>query len=121
MNKIVKFFGLAAIIAAIAFSTASCDSGTANPAGASGGGSGASGSGEAVYSGKHSSNNLTLTITEKKTGKAVYDPKIGDSYKMLVGDKLSTGSVTDIAKTETTIKFTLKSSNGGVIFNVTTN
>ena len=122
MNKMVKFFGLAAIIAAIAFSMASCDSGTANPAGASGGGSGASvGAGEAVYSGKHSSNNLTLTITEKKPGTAAYKPKTGDNYKMLVGNKVSSGTVLEVETTETTIKFTLKSSNGGVIFNVTIN
>jgi len=116
MKKRINFLGIITILVIITFSMAACDNGTTSPLGGS-----ETEPGLAVYSGKHSANNLTLTITEKKTGKAVYDPKIGDSYKMLVGDKLSSGSVVNIEKTETTIKFSLKPINGGVAFTVTIN
>ena len=107
MSKYLKLLGFIALAAVIVFSMASCDSGTTGL-----GGGGEAEPGLAVYSGRHSTNDLTLTISEKKTGKAVYDPKNGDSYKMLVGDKLSSGNVTDVEKTETTLKFTLKPSRG---------
>ena len=102
------FLGISIVVLGVCvFSLAACDGGATSM-----GGGGETETGLAVYSGKHSTNDLTLTITEKKTGKAVYDPKNGDSFKMLVGDKLSSGSVTDVAKTETTLTFTLKPSKG---------
>ena len=115
MGKILKLFGLTALVTVIFLSMAACGS----PTSQTNGGGNETELNEVAYTGKHSSNNLTLTIIEKKTGKAAYTPKTGDSYKMTVNDKLGSGTVLNMEITETTIKFTLKpSSNGGATFTV---
>ena len=113
MKKRIKLLGIITILVIIVFSMAACDSNTTSPSG-----SGAE-LGEAVYTGKHSTNDLALTITEQKTGKAAYDPKVNDSYTLAVGENLSSGTVTLIETTDVAIKFTLKASKDGTTFAVT--
>jgi len=101
------------VMGALVFSLASCGSEIDPKPGSTGA------SDRVVYAGRHNTNDLTLTITEKKTGKAAYVPKINDSYTLAVGENLSSGTVTLIEATDTTIKFTLRASQDGTIFTVT--
>jgi len=114
MKNVLKAFGFAALAAAIAFSMAACDSESDPAAGNTGF------LRQAVYTGRHNTDDLKLTITEKTSGKAAaYAPKVDDPYTLAVGENISSGTVTLIEPTDTTIKFTLKASKDSSTFTVT--
>ena len=114
MTRNLKLFGFIVLVVVIVFSMAACGSEIDPKTGNAGA------SDQVVYTGKHNTNNLTLTITEGKTGKAAaYAPKVNDSYKLAVGENLSSGTVTLIETTDTTVKFTLRASKDGTTFTVT--
>jgi hypothetical protein len=104
------FFGFAVILAAAIFTLAGCPT----DGGGGGSGSGSGGDTTVTYTGTANGTKYELTIT-KATGKAAYTPQAGDSYVLIVGSKISTGTVENVSGA----KLTLKSSKGGSQFTAT--
>ena len=112
MKNMVKLFGVTALVAVIGLSFAGCDTG--------GGDSPAPAEPAAVYTWDAEDDSYRLEITEASKGRAVYTPKSGDTYVLIItfkdgGTKKSSGTVT--VSTEST--FTLKPSNSSTTFTVT--
>jgi hypothetical protein len=119
MKKTLKFIGITALAAVIGFMAASCDNGT-------GGGSSPTSATYTSYDGDRTEYKLVIT---KAAGRAAYNPKSGDSYKLTItfinGDiKISTGTVESVTSVaiklkpnggETTVTVTVSSTGNTII------